>query len=130
MAFILVAEDYDEIRVVYRQHLEDAGHRVSTACNGAEALEKALQFPPDLILMDIDMPELDGMEALRMLKSDSRFASLRHIPVVLLTCHAMPKQVQAGLDAGCDAYIVKPVDSREIVAELDLFLNSGEVMRP
>ncbi|MBA2660730.1 MAG: response regulator [Bradymonadaceae bacterium] len=128
MAFILVADDMPELREVYKRHLEDAGHRVITAINGAAAIDAALELGPELILMDIEMPELDGISALRQIKTNERFQSIRQIPIVLLTCHALPDQITEGIEAGCEAYIIKPLDPREIVEELGLLLSSGTLL--
>lgn len=126
MAFILVAEDSPELCEVYQQHLENAGHRVETAQNGLTALTTALKLVPDLILMDLEMPEMDGIQALTSLKHDSHYQAIRHIPVVLLSCHTLPSQIHQGFQAGCDAYIIKPLDPREIIEELALLLHSPE----
>lgn len=130
MAFILVAEDSPELREVYQRHLENAGHRIITASNGLDALAATLQFTPDLILMDLEMPQMDGLQALTCLKTDPRYHNVRHIPVVLLTSHALPSEIHAGFQAGCEAYIIKPLDPREILEELALLLHSGEFSLP
>lgn len=126
MAFILVVEDSPELRKVYQQQLEEAGHRVVTAPDGHDALDTALRLQPDLILMDLEMPEFDGIQALTSLKTDARYHTIRHIPVVLLSCHTLPHQIQQAFQAGCEAYIVKPIDPREILEELSLLFHSGE----
>ncbi len=126
MAFILVVEDSPELRDVYQRHLQNAGHRVITASNGLDALTAILQFTPDLVLMDLEMPELNGLQTLTYLKTDPRYRDVRHIPVVLLTSHALPSEIHAGFQAGCEAYIIKPLDPREILEELALLLHSGE----
>ncbi len=130
MAFILVAEDSSELRDVYQQHLQNAGHRVITASNGLDALTATLQFTPDLILMDLEMPRMTGLQALTCLKNDPEYRAVRHIPVVLLTAHALPSEIHAGFQAGCEAYIIKPLDPREILEELTLLLHSGEFSMP
>lgn len=130
MAFILVAEDSSDLREVYKQHLQNAGHRVITAANGFDALAAILQFTPDLILMDLIMPQMNGIQALNHLKLDPDFTTVRDIPVVLLTSHALPHEIHAGFQAGCIAYIIKPIDPREIIEELTLLLHSGEFSAP
>lgn len=126
MAFILVVDDSPELRQVYQQQLEDAGHRVATAPDGHTALDTALQLQPDLILIDLEMPQFDGIQTLTALKTDPGYHAIRHIPVVLLSCHTLPHQIQQAFQAGCEAYIVKPIDPREIIEELSLLFHSDE----
>ena len=131
MAHILLVDDEPELRSVYKRLLEDEGHRVDTAINGADALEKLEGLAPDMLLLDVEMPELNGIQLTRRLRASDE-ARLRAIPVVLLTSHELPEQVQEGLDAGSDGavvvspYVVKPVNPDELVEELRLLLTSGE----
>ena len=127
MAFIIVADDIYELREVYKRHLENAGHRVLTVGDGESLLEAARNARPDLILVDLEMPGMDGLEVVRRLKGHPDFQPIHDVPVVLLTGHSLPDQINQGLNAGCDAYIVKPMDPREIVEELSLLLSSGEL---
>ena len=126
MARILLVDDIAELRQIYKALLEDLGHEVRTAVNGADAIELAQADAPDFILMDIDMPELDGISAVRRFKGDPSLVALHEIPIVLLTSSASPSTVQEGLQAGGDAYIIKPVDPHELIEELTLLLLSDD----
>lgn len=126
MAHILLVDDIAELREIYKSLLEELGHEVQTAVNGANAIDVAQQETFDFILMDIDMPELDGISAVRRLKHDPALSSLHQVPIVLLTSSASPSTVQEGLQAGGDAYIVKPVDPHELIEELTLLLMSDD----
>jgi two-component system cell cycle response regulator DivK len=105
---VLVVDDYEDNRQMYAELLAYAGYRVAVASNGAEAIATALRILPDLVIMDLSLPVIDGWEATRRLKGDER---TRHIPVLALSGHA-----QEGLfglsegahEAGCDAFLAKP----------------------
>lgn len=115
---ILVADDDRVSRELIRDVLEEPGRQVLEAHNGREALEMAAEAEPDLVLLDIQMPVLDGYGALRELKRNPRFARL---PVVAVTAMAMEGERRSALDAGFDAYMAKPINSvalRELVAQL------------
>jgi CheY-like chemotaxis protein len=114
-ALILIVEDFDDARELYRDYLAFNGFRVETAVNGEEAIEKALALRPALILMDLSLPVLDGWEATRRLKADRR---TRRIPVVALSAHAMPAEGMRAREAGCDGFIVKPCLPEDLVAEI------------
>ncbi len=111
---ILVAEDHTDSREALRALLEAMGYDIITAVNGREAIELARRFHPDLILMDIMMPEVDGFEATRTLRTDDRF---RRVPIVALT--AMEGARELALAAGCDDYIPKPLDVRAFLQRLE-----------
>lgn len=102
---VLIAEDFEDARELYRDYLEFSGFRVETAANGREAVELAARLQPDVILMDASMPVLDGWQATRELKAAS---ATRHIPVVALTAHAFEDARQQAKAAGCDGFITKP----------------------
>jgi len=107
---ILVADDSLTIRAVMKSVLEEAGYEVVIAANGIEAAEKAYQERPDLILVDIIMPGMNGYQVCRLLKNDS---TTRHIPVIMLTSKDQPKDKYWGLQTGADAYMVKDaIDGR------------------
>jgi DNA-binding response OmpR family regulator len=120
MAKILIAEDERDIRelVVFTLELL-AGHTVLQAGDGEEALEVALSEQPDLILLDMRMPKLGGLETCRRLKAAPETA---HIPVVILSARGLDDEVQAGLDAGAEAYLVKPFDTGQLVADVEQYL--------
>jgi CheY-like chemotaxis protein len=112
---VLVVDDFEDNRAMYTQFLVFEGFRVEEAANGQEALEKARACAPDVIVMDLSLPVMDGWEATRQLKHDPR---TRRIPVVALTGHALGAQSQKARDAGCDAFLTKPCLPEALVAEL------------
>jgi two-component system cell cycle response regulator DivK len=116
---VLLVEDNEVNRYLARFLLEHGGFSVVTANNGMEALDQARARRPDLILMDIQMPVMDGYEATRLLKADER---LRSVPVVALTAYAMPHERERALAAGCVGQIEKPIDTRTFIAQLRGFL--------
>jgi two-component system, cell cycle response regulator DivK len=102
---ILIVDDYQDAREMYAEYLEFSGFRVIEARNGLEAVEKAMELLPTVILMDLSLPVMDGWEATRRLKGDER---TKAIPVVALTGHALDGHSREAQDAGCDAYVTKP----------------------
>src|SRR5919202_5102665 len=96
---VLVVEDYQDSREMYSAYLQFSGYRVAEATNGLEAIEKTLELMPDIILMDLALPRMDGWEATRRLKLDDRTS---HIPIVALTGHALPGHSEGALQAGGD----------------------------
>jgi CheY-like chemotaxis protein len=119
VARILLVEDDDLLLDMARQHLELLDHQVTGAGNGAEALEQARAGTPDLILMDVGMPVLDGYEATRRLKADP---ATRAIPVIVLTAFASREDAAAALAAGADDYESKPIDFDRLSAKIDTLL--------
>ena len=97
-ALVLVVEDYQDAREMYAAYLQFSGYRVAEATNGAEAVEQARATRPDIILMDLALPKMDGWEATRRLKSDER---TKHIPIVALTGHALAGHAEGARQAGC-----------------------------
>jgi two-component system alkaline phosphatase synthesis response regulator PhoP len=116
---ILIAEDEPHLREVLRFQLENAGYDVIEASDGEQAVEQAHQHQPDLLLLDVMMPHLDGYELTRALRSDPRYAT---IPIVMLTSKDARIDQLRGLDAGADAYMTKPADAREIVRQVEALL--------
>ena len=116
---ILLVEDYDDAREMYRDYLEYAGFQVETARDGHEALVKARASNPDLILMDLSLPGLDGWEATRMLKTDP---TTSHLIVVALSAHALAAEGDRARRAGCDGFIAKPCLPNELVEQMTTFL--------
>jgi CheY-like chemotaxis protein len=112
---VLVVDDYDDAREMYAESLLVSGFRVAQAADGAQAVELALSLSPDVILMDLSLPGVDGWEATRQLKADAR---TRHIPVVALTGHALTSALDAARDAGCDRFVVKPALPDVVIAEV------------
>jgi two-component system cell cycle response regulator DivK len=112
---VLVVDDYPDARQMYREYLDVCGFDVVEAANGVEAVQQALNAAPDIILMDLAMPVMDGWEATRRLKSDHRTAG---IPVVALTGHAFAANAERAKDAGCDAFLAKPCLPADLVREI------------
>lgn len=112
---VLVVEDYPDAREMYAEYLRFSGFRVAEARNGEEALEKSFTLLPDVVLMDLALPLMDGWEATRRLKSDDRTA---HIIVVALTGHALAGHAEGARRAGCDAFVTKPCLPDELVDEI------------
>jgi len=112
---VLVVDDYQDAREMYAEYLEYSGFHVAEAKNGQEALDKAFELRPDIILMDLSLPVIDGWEATRRLKNDDR---TRTIPVVALTGHAMTGQSDEAKGAGCDAFVTKPCLPDALVEEV------------
>ena len=111
-AQVLVVEDNEKNMKLFRDVLQASGYRLLEATTGERAMELAAEHQPNLVLMDIQLPDIDGVEALGRLRADARTAS---IPVVALTAQAMHGDRERFLDAGFDAYISKPVDVVEFV---------------
>src|SRR5215813_13768402 len=112
---ILAVDDVPENLEIARMRLEANGYEVITAADGEEALARAKEVEPDLVLLDIMMPKLDGISALKIFKQDN---ALRFIPVILLTAKADTTDVVAGLEAGGDDYLTKPLDQASLVARV------------
>jgi CheY-like chemotaxis protein len=102
---VLVVDDFDDAREMYAEYLEFAGFQVETARNGAEAVEKAQEASPDIILMDLSLPVMDGWEATRLIKQDAR---TRDIPVMALSGHVLAGSENNAKDAGADEFVAKP----------------------
>ena len=112
---VLVVDDYQDAREMYAEYLEFSGFRVAEASNGAEALDKAFALLPDVILMDLSLPVIDGWEATRRLKADDR---TKTIPVVALTGHALAGEATGDQQVKCDAFVIKPCLPDTLVAEV------------
>ena len=121
ITIILVVEDDPGNRMLIADLLTSSGYRAIEARDGEEAIALARQEKPDLILMDLSLPRLDGWEATRRLKAD---ADLKDIPVVALTAHVMIGDEAKALDAGCDGYIPKPINVWSLAEEIKGYLKS------
>jgi two-component system, cell cycle response regulator DivK len=117
---ILVVDDYQDAREMYAEYLQFSGFRVAEASTGNEAVDQAFALRPDLILMDLSLPGLDGWEATRQLKSDDR---TKHIPIVALTGHALAGASEGARQAGCDSFVTKPCLPDDLVVEVRRMLN-------
>ena len=118
---ILVVDDYQDAREMYAEYLQFSGYCVAEARNGNEAVEQALALKPDLILMDLSLPGMDGWEATRRLKADE---STKHIPIVALTGHALAGASEGARKAGCDSFVTKPCLPDDLVVEVRRMLNA------
>jgi CheY-like chemotaxis protein len=116
---LLVVEDNEESREGLSRHLRRRGFEVLVAVDGRQGLEAARAGAPDLILMDMSLPVLDGWEATRLLKAD---AATCRIPVISLTAHAMAGDREKALEAGCDDYDTKPVEFARLLAKIESLL--------
>ena len=119
---ILIVEDEPKNLKLIRDLLQASGYLTLEATNGAEGVELARAHKPDLILMDILMPTMDGFEATKILKAD---AETRNIPIIALTSYAMKEDDEKMREAGCDGYITKPIDTREFLKKVSEFLSKS-----
>jgi two-component system cell cycle response regulator DivK len=119
MPRILLVEDNEMNRDMLSRRLERRDFEVLIAVDGREGVEKADNELPDLILMDMSLPEIDGWEATRQLKADEKTSS---IPVIALTAHAMAGDREKALEAGCDDYDSKPVDFKRLLSKIEALL--------
>jgi CheY-like chemotaxis protein len=118
---VLLIEDDPDIQKMVRLSLTyQGGHQVSTASGGVEGLQKAAAENPDLILLDVMMPEMDGYETCRRLKTE---AGTRHIPVIFLSARAQQAEIQKGRELGAIGYLVKPFDPMMLSSQLEAILN-------
>jgi CheY-like chemotaxis protein len=117
---VLLVDDFQDNREMYAMYLDHCGLRVAEASNGHEALEQAFSLLPDLIVMDLSLPGLDGWEATRRLKADAR---TRHIPVLALTSHALEGFSDGARAAGCDGFVTKPCLPDRLLAEIRTMLD-------
>jgi CheY-like chemotaxis protein len=120
---ILVVDDYQDAREMYAEYLQFSGFRVAEARNGNEAVEQAFALKPDLILMDLSLPGMDGWEATRRLKADE---ATRHIPIVALTGHALAGASEGAKRAGCDSFVTKPCLPDDLVVEVRRMLGTAK----
>ncbi|MBN1203182.1 MAG: response regulator [Anaerolineae bacterium] len=124
MAKILIVEDERDIRDLIEFTLQYAGHEVIKTSNGAEAVEKAPQIKPDLILMDVRMPRMTGYEACRQLKA---LDGVKDIPVVFLSAKGQQSEMDVGMDAGAYDYILKPFAPDELTRRIAEILAKFEI---
>jgi CheY-like chemotaxis protein len=122
MARILVAEDERDIRELINFTLMFAGHTVTLAANGAEAVELVEQANPQLIMMDVRMPKMTGYEACRQIKTMDAY---KDIPVVFLSAKGQDEEIQTGLEAGAVAYILKPFSPEDLSRRVNEILQQS-----
>ncbi|MAM46393.1 MAG: two-component system response regulator [Planctomycetes bacterium] len=119
MAKILLVEDNELNRDMLKRRLERREHEVAIAVDGAEGVEKASSEKPDIILMDLNLPILDGWEATRQIKANEDTSG---IPVIALTAHAMTGDQKKAIEAGCDDYDTKPVELPRLLGKIEALL--------
>jgi two-component system, cell cycle response regulator DivK len=124
MAKILLVEDNEMNRDMLMRRLQRKGYQVVLALDGQNGVEMTQAEAPDLVLMDMSLPVLDGWEATRRLKAD---AATRHIPVIALTAHAMSSDREKALEAGCDDYDTKPVELTRLLAKIEALLTAAKM---
>ena len=118
---ILVVEDQEDNRRILRDLLTNSGYEVIEAVNGLEGVSSAETYRPDLILMDIQLPGIDGYEATRRIKSND---NLKKIPIIVVTSYALSGDDLKAFKAGCDAYVAKPFSPRKLLAKIREYLPS------
>lgn len=125
MPKILLVEDNEMNRDMLSRRLMRKGYEVVLAVDGPSGVEMARTQAPELVLMDMSLPVLDGWEATRRLKAD---AATRHIPVIALTAHAMSSDREKALEAGCDDYDTKPIELSRLLGKIEVLLRRGETI--
>ena len=124
MAQVLVVDDADKIRAAVRKLLENAGHEVLEAATGREALRVLYDAKPDLVLLDVSMPDMDGWAALE------RIRELTWVPILMVTARDAPPERVKGLRGGADDYIVKPFEPDELLARIEVALRHAGIEAP
>jgi CheY-like chemotaxis protein len=124
MPKILLVEDNEMNRDMLWRRLQRRGYEVVLAMDGQNGVEKARAEAPDLVLMDMSLPILDGWEATRRLKADT---ATQHIPIIALTAHAMSSDREKALEAGCDDYDTKPIELPRLLQKIETLLSGGEM---
>lgn len=119
---VLLIEDNEQNRYLVTFLLEGRGYEVATAVDGAVGVEMAARLLPDLILLDIQLPTMDGYEVARALRSNQ---ALDAVPIIAVTSYAMEGDREKALAAGCNGYIEKPIDPDTFVAEIERYLNGA-----
>ncbi len=120
---ILVVEDQEDNRRIMRDLLASAGYEVIEAVTGEDGVTAAETHRPDLILMDIQLPGLDGYEATRQIKANP---DLEHIPIIVVTSYALSGDDVKAFEAGCNAYVSKPFSPRQLLAQIREYLPEGK----
>ena len=123
MTKILLVEDDEMNRDMLSRRLAKRGYDVAIAVDGKEAVSLAGSVSPDLILMDLSLPELDGWDAARLLKASP---GTRHVPIIALTAHAIADDRQKAIDAGCDDYDTKPIQLTRLLEKMRVLLSEGD----
>jgi two-component system, cell cycle response regulator DivK len=122
MTRVLLAEDHDDNREMLLRRLSRAGIEARGVADGAEAVRVALEWRPDVVLMDLSMPVMSGLDAARAIRAAPDGTGLK---VIALTAHAMAESREASLDAGCDAFATKPIDFPALLAQIQSVAGQG-----
>lgn len=122
-AVILYIEDNPDNMTLVKRAIEAIGHKFVGVPNGLEGLEKAAEISPDLILLDINLPDLDGYEIARRLRG-SGIAHLLYVPIIAITANALKGDAEKALEAGCDVYMSKPINIRELWSRVEGLLEA------
>lgn len=124
---ILLVEDNEDNRIIYSTVLRHTGYEVVEAQDGVQAVALARRLHPDLILMDISIPEIDGWEATKILRQDP---TTREIPIIALTAHALADDRERATAVGFTSYLAKPIEPRAVVAEVRRWIGGGVGVPP
>jgi two-component system cell cycle response regulator DivK len=124
---LLLVEDNEDNRIIYSTVLRHLGYQVIGAQDGLQAVDLARSAQPDLILMDISIPRLDGWEATRILRRDP---ATRAIPIIALTAHALSDDRERAAEVGFTSYLAKPIEPRAVVAEVRRWIGDGTAKKP
>ncbi len=124
---ILLVEDNEDNRIIYSTVLRHTGYEVVEALDGVQAVALARRLHPDLILMDISIPEIDGWEATKILRHDP---TTREIPIIALTAHALADDRERATAVGFTSYLAKPIEPRAVVAEVRRWIGGGVGVPP
>jgi two-component system, cell cycle response regulator DivK len=126
LAKVLIVDDFEDNRQMYAEFLTYSGYQVLEATDGAEAIAKAKELAPDLVVMDLSLPVMDGWEATRRLKGDPQ---TRHIPILALTGHSFDGHSRGAHDAGCDGFLAKPCLPERLLQAVRQMLSSPTSQR-
>ncbi|HEY3413852.1 MAG TPA: response regulator [Armatimonadota bacterium] len=122
MPKILLVEDNEDNREMLSRRLARRGYEVAEAEDGEQAIAMARTASPDVVLMDISLPDVDGLEATRRIKADTE---TRRLPIIALTAHAMTGDRERALEAGCDDYDIKPIELPRLLQKIECLLSTG-----
>ena len=120
---ILIVDDEEDLRKMLKFRLEAVGYDVTEAMDGQDGLDKARSTKPDLVILDLMLPKIDGYKVCRMLKFDKRY---KHIPIIMFTARAQKKDEDMGKEMGADAYITKPFEPEVLLAKIKELLGGGK----
>ena len=123
-AVILYIEDNPDNLTLVKRAIESIGYTIEGAVNGAEGLAKATEIKPDLILLDINLPDIDGYSVARRLRG-SKIAHLRYVPIIAITANSLKGDSDRALEAGCDMYMLKPINIRDLWDRVESLLEAA-----